>query len=103
MARVNCLDCREFIKERHLCRKRVLPGISASLLKSSGGYSPKDLSKTLRGLAGNHHLGYNVLNEADRMDRAMRQPRGFNQRIHRFILRRELESRFGLIDWREDK
>ena len=80
----------------------MLPGIPASLIKPSGGYSPKDLSKTLRSLAGNHHLGYNVLNEADRMDRAMRPATGISRRIHRFNLRRQLENRFGLIDWNEE-
>lgn len=102
MALRTCSDCKKKVKDFHVCEKKIAKGLPESIIKPSGeGYNPKELSKTLRGLQGNHHLGYNVLNEADRMDRAMKRVPGIYKKVCRHKLRKQLEKRFGKIDWKE--
>lgn len=100
MSRKNCPTCGQFSKANHRCKGKVIPGVPTALIRPKG-YNPKELSNVLRGLKGNHKLGYNASHEADKMDRAMKPAKGVVKRIKRNRLRASLETRFGIIDWKE--
>lgn len=100
MSRKNCPTCGRFYKSNHRCKGKVAPGVPTALLRPKG-YNPRELVTTLKGLGGNHSLGYNPHFEADRMQRALAPVKGIMKRFKRRRLRSSLEIRFGIINWEE--